>query len=144
VTSARAHRRNDSNLVALLDLLVQTRRTLLIHINILQIHRHGTARKHLRPDARVSLLESIKQLAGLDRRRQVFARRLCERGRGGKVEDREVAGGCFGWRHGDYCCCLTLHRVNDATRGERYGWNQVEIVPQPGTEARSRIIHANV
>lgn len=83
--SSRAHRWNDSNLVARLDHIA----SVFFEVDILQIDGEGRAVEHLVPNSRILLLEGVVKMGELEWCRECFFLFLCDGVGGGEVEDPE-------------------------------------------------------
>lgn len=99
--SARAHRGNDGNLIALFDLPVGVLGILLPNINILQIHSNSAAAQNLLPNTGIPLFQQSEELTRSHWGGEVFTTLARERGRSREVQDREVTRGGFGGRHAE-------------------------------------------
>lgn len=97
--SPRAYWRYDGHFIALTDLLVEVGSVRIVDIDIVKVHRDSATGENLALDAWIPLLEPSKQIARLERRREVLASLLRERRGRREVQDGEVACGSLAWRH---------------------------------------------
>jgi hypothetical protein len=95
LTSARADRRDNGDLITFLDLPLQACGVIIVKVDVLEVHGDRTAAQNLVLDARVRFIELSKEVANVERSRELLCGLASECRGSRKVQYRKVTRGSF-------------------------------------------------